>query len=75
LIFVIGHIIESYVLSPQIIGEKIGLHPVWIIFAVFAGGNILGFVGILFALPIAGIIKILLTHLISYYKSTKIYSN
>jgi len=75
LIFAIGHVIESYILSPKIIGERIGLHPVWIIFAVFAGGSLFGFVGILFAVPIAGIIKVLLTHLLSYYKSSKIFSD
>jgi putative permease len=73
-LFVIAHIIESYILTPQIIGDKIGLHPVWIIFSVFAAGSVFGFVGIVFAIPIAGVIKILLFNMIDYYKSTKIYN-
>jgi predicted PurR-regulated permease PerM len=47
-------------LTPKIIGDKIGLHPLWIIFAVLAGGTLFGFVGMLIAIPVAGIIKILL---------------
>jgi len=73
-LFVIAHIIEGYILTPQIIGDKIGLHPVWIIFSVFAAGSVFGFVGIVFAIPIAGVIKILLFNMIDYYKSTKIYN-
>ena len=74
-LFAIAHIIEGYILTPKIIGDKIGLHPVWIIFAVFAVGSVFGFIGIIFAIPIAGIIKILLFHMIDYYKSSKIYNN
>ena len=74
-LFIIAHIIESYILTPKIIGDKIGLHPGWIIFSVFAAGSVFGFVGIVFAIPIAGVIKILLFHMIDYYKSSKIYNN
>lgn len=58
-VFVIVPLIEANFLTPRFIGEKIGLHPVWILFALLAGGNWFGFVGILFALPIAAIIGIL----------------
>ena len=58
-VFVIVPLIEANFLTPRFIGEKIGLHPVWILFALLAGGNWFGFVGILFALPIASIIGIL----------------
>ena len=74
-LFIIGHIIEGYILTPKIIGDKIGLHPVWIIFSIFAAGSVFGFVGVVFAIPIAGIVKILLSHLIDYYKSSKLYNN
>ena len=74
ILFIIGHIVESYILTPKIIGDKIGLHPLWIIFSVFALGNVFGFMGIVFAIPIAGIIKILLVHMITYYKSSRIYN-
>lgn len=72
---VFGYLLESYYLTPKIIGNKIGLHPVWIIFAFFAAGAIFGFVGILFAVPIAGIIKVLVSYLINYYKSSSFYKD
>lgn len=75
ILFIIGHTIEGYILAPKIIGDRIGLHPVWIIFSVFAAGSILGFVGVLFAIPLAGITKVLLSNIIDYYKSSKMYKN
>ena len=75
ILFAVGHIIESYVLTPKIIGNKIGLHPVWVMFSVFAAANLFGLIGIFFALPAAGIIKICLSHLIQYYKSSELYKN
>lgn len=72
-LYIVGHIIESYIMTPRIISKQIGLHPLWIIFAVFAGGNVFGLVGILFAVPIAGIVKILLCHVIDIYKSSALY--
>ncbi len=74
LLYVIGNIIESYILTPKIIGDKIGLHPLWIMFSVFASGALFGFIGIFFAIPIAGIIKVLLNAGIEQYKSSKIYT-
>ncbi|NBT85169.1 MAG: AI-2E family transporter [Alphaproteobacteria bacterium] len=65
-VFVIVPLIEANFLTPRFIGGKIGLHPVWILFALLAGGNWFGFVGILFALPIAAIIGIL-TRLTFHY--------
>lgn len=59
-LYVFGAILEGTFLTPNIIGDKIGLHPLWIIFAVLAGGTLFGFVGMLFAIPVAGICKILL---------------
>lgn len=73
LLYVVGQILEGYILSPKIIGDRIGLHPVWIIFSVFAAGGLFGFMGILFAIPIAGIAKVLIVHMIDYYKSSDLY--
>ncbi|WP_375333383.1 AI-2E family transporter [Candidatus Tisiphia endosymbiont of Xenochironomus xenolabis] len=75
IIYLVGTIVEGYVLSPKIIGDKIGLHPLWIIFAVLALGNIFGFLGILFAIPIASIIKVLFLAAIDFYKSSKFYKS
>lgn len=56
IVFIIGQAIEGYVLTPYLIGERIGLHPVAIIFAVMAGGTLFGFFGILLALPVAAVL-------------------
>ena len=73
IIYIIGAIVEGYILTPKIIGDKIGLHPLWIIFAVLAFGSIFGFIGIFFAIPIAGIIRVLLLFAIDSYKASKFY--
>ena len=59
-LYLFGTLLEGTFLTPNIIGDKIGLHPLWIIFAVLAGGALFGFVGMLLAIPLAGICKILL---------------
>lgn len=59
LVFGIGQIMEQVVLQPLLLGEMIGLHPVWVIFAVLAGGQLFGFVGVLLALPAASAISVL----------------
>lgn len=74
-LFVIGHTVEGYILAPKIIGDRIGLHPVWIIFSVFAAGTLFGFLGIMFAIPLAGIVKVIVINIIDYYKSSKIYKS
>ena len=72
IIYIIGSILETSVLSPNIIGDRIGIHPLWIIFTVLAAGKLFGFLGLLFAIPIAGIMKITLGLIFDYYTSTKI---
>jgi len=57
-VFGIGHIVELMVLTPLLIGDKLGLHPVVVIFAVLAGGQIMGFVGIMIALPVSAMIVV-----------------
>lgn len=74
-IYMVAHFLEGYYLTPKIIGEKIGLHPVWIVFAVLVAANLFGILGIVIALPVAGIIKILWGHLLNYYKLSPIYNN
>lgn len=67
LVFAVGHVLENMILTPLLIGDKIGLHPVAVIFAVLAGGHLLGFVGVLLALPIAAVIMVLIRHFYLYY--------
>lgn len=57
-VFAIGQLCESFVFSPMFIGDKIGLHPIAVIFAILAGGQLFGFVGILLALPAAAVIMV-----------------
>lgn len=64
---------ESYFLTPRIVGEAIGLHPVIYILALIIGGNLFGFVGMLVAIPATAIIKVLLSSLIEMYKKTFLY--
>jgi len=58
-IFLVGQILEGNFITPKLVGSKIKLHPLWIIFALFAGGTLFGFVGLLLALPIAGVVGVL----------------
>lgn len=62
LVFGIGQILETAVLTPWLVGDRIGLHPVGVIFALLAGGQLFGFVGVLLALPAAAAIAVLLRH-------------
>jgi len=62
-VFALGQLLESIVLSPLLVGDRIGLHPVWVIFAVMTGGHLFGFSGVLLALPVAAITVVLLRHL------------
>ena len=74
ILYSLGSLVEGYYLTPKIIGNKIGLHPVWIMLAVIIGASWFGFTGVLIAIPVAGICKILLTHLITGYKGSKLYN-
>jgi len=75
IVFGIGQALEGMVLTPLLVGDKIGLHPVAVIFAVLAGGQLFGFVGVLLALPVAAVLAVLLRHLHGEYKSSAIFNN
>lgn len=66
--YVIGSVVEGSILTPKIIGGKIGVHPLWVIFSVLACSDLFGLVGMLFAIPIAGIVKILIEFALEIYK-------
>ena len=72
-VFGIGQVLESVVLQPLLVGDRIGMHPVAVIFAVMAGGQLFGFVGVLLALPIAAVITVLLRHIRDFYKNSDMY--
>ena len=61
------------VLTPVLVGDRIGLHPVAVIFALMAGGQLAGFVGVVVALPVAAVIMVFARHAMAHYRSTDIY--
>lgn len=73
-VFIVGQLLEGYVLVPRLVGEKIGLHPVAVIFAVLAGGYLFGFLGVLLALPAASVILVLLRYLAQRYRQSDLYT-
>ena len=72
-VFMVGQSLEGMVLTPWLVGDKIGMHPVAVIFAILAGGQLFGFLGVLLALPSAAIIMVLLRYLHARYKSSELY--
>jgi len=69
-LFGIGHVLEGVVLTPLLIGDKLGLHPVAVIFAVLAGGHLLGFVGVIIALPLTAILVVIIRELLHKLPNT-----
>jgi predicted PurR-regulated permease PerM len=72
-VFLFGQTMEGNVLSPKLVGDRVGLHPVWIMFALLAGGSLFGFVGILIAVPTAAVIGVIVRHLLGRYRESGIY--
>lgn len=72
-IFVVGQLIEGYVITPRIVGERVGLHPVAVIFALAAFGQLFGFVGVLLAVPLAAILLVALRELRTVYETSTLY--
>jgi predicted PurR-regulated permease PerM len=73
-VFAVGQLLEGYVLVPKLVGDKIGLHPVAVMFAVLAGGYLFGFLGVLLALPAASVIMVLLRYLLERYRMSELYN-
>lgn len=72
-IFLIGQAIEGYVLTPKLVGNSVGLHPLWVIFALMAGGSLLGILGMLIAVPVAAVLSVLIVFGVGIYKKSKYY--
>jgi len=72
-VFGVGQLLEGMVLTPLLVGDRIGLHPVAVIFAVLAGGQLFGFVGVLLALPAAAVVMVFVRYLHVQYKRSDIY--
>lgn len=72
-VFAIGQTIESFILTPWLVGDRIGLHPVMVIFAIMAGGQLFGFIGVLLALPVAAVANVLFKHMHARYLRSRVY--
>jgi predicted PurR-regulated permease PerM len=73
-VFVVGHVIEGNVLQPLLVGDRVGLHPVWVIFALLAGGALFGFVGLLLAIPVAAVIGVGARFALARYLAGSLYA-
>ncbi|MGE3770729.1 MAG: AI-2E family transporter [Bdellovibrionales bacterium] len=74
-IYMIGQAVEGNVLAPKLVGDRVGLHPVWVIFALMAGGSLFGFVGVLVALPVAAVLGVLVRFMLNQYLHSKYYKD
>lgn len=72
-VFMLGQFIEGNFLTPKLVGESVGLHPVWVMFALLAGGVLLGFLGLMLAVPLAAIIGVLVRYGLKRYKQSSLY--
>ena len=72
-VFAIGQTVESFVLTPWLVGDRIGLHPVAVIFSIMAGGQLFGFLGVLLALPVAAVAMVGLRYAHQHYTESHLY--
>jgi predicted PurR-regulated permease PerM len=72
-IFAAGQFIEGNFLSPRLVGDRVGLHPVWLMFALFAFGYVFGFVGLLLAVPLAAATGVLSRFALNQYLASPLY--
>ena len=73
IIFAVGQTVEGNFLTPKLVGDRIHLHPVWVMFALFAGATLGGFVGLLFAVPAAAVIGVLVRFALNRYRRSAVY--
>src|SRR5215468_1100827 len=73
-IFMVGQFVEGYILAPKLVGENVGLHPVWLMFAMFAFGYLFGFVGLLVAVPVSAAIGVVLRFALRNYRASALYT-
>ena len=73
-VVLVGQFLEGNVLSPKLVGGSVGLHPVWLIFALLACGYLFGFVGLLLAVPLAAAVGVLTRFALARYRSSPLYT-
>lgn len=74
IVYGLGQVLESFFLTPRLVGERIGLHPLVVIFALMAFGQLFGFVGVLLALPTSAIMSVIVKHVRMHYLSSSFYN-
>jgi predicted PurR-regulated permease PerM len=74
-VYLIGHMIEGNLITPMLVGNRVKLHPVWIIFALMAGGALFGFTGVLLAVPVAAVVGVLVRFALRQYLNSNFYDN
>ncbi len=72
-IFAVGQFLEGNILQPRLVGSSIGVHPVWLMFALFAFGSLFGFVGVLLAVPVTAAIGVLVRFAVERYRLSALY--
>jgi len=72
-VFIVGQVIEGNFLTPKLVGDRVGLHPVWVMFGLLAGGALFGFVGVLLALPVAAVVGVLARFALARYLESRYY--
>jgi len=72
-VFIVGQVIEGNIVSPKLVGDRVGLHPVWMIFALMAGAALFGFMGVLLAVPVAATIGVLSRFALESYLAGPLY--
>ena len=73
-VFIAGQVIEGNFLTPKLVGDRVNLHPVWIMFALLTGGALFGFIGILIAVPVAAVVGVLVRFTVQQYRHSALYA-
>ena len=73
-VFLTGQFLEGNILSPKLVGESVGLHPVWLIFALLAFGSLFGFTGLITAVPFAAAAGVILRFAVKRYRESNLYT-
>ena len=73
-VFAVGQVLEGYFLTPKLVGTRVGLHPVWLMFSLLAFGYLFGFVGLLVAVPTAAAIGVLIRFALRQYLASPLYT-
>jgi len=74
-VFAVGQFLEGNILSPKLVGESVGLHPVWLMFALLAFGSLFGFTGLIIAVPLAAAAGVVLRFAVSRYRVSPLYTS